>query len=241
MTRLMVDSIHPEAIPATAQLVAGYIDGRYKWSQANWNRFPPATPRVRIAVFASTNDGNCGDVEPGAITPEEAPAWVRMRRAAGVDPSIYCNLSTWPAVQNEFMVEGTAHPHYWVAGYRTPPDTTIPPGAVAHQYTSTGLVDLSSVVDYWPGIDPPGGPMTTPTAPCVDGCPTLTGQGYYLVGADGGVFTEGDAVFYGSLGGKNLTKPITSIKLTPTGKGYWLFGGDYGVFTFGDAEYFGHP
>jgi hypothetical protein len=37
---------------------------------------------------------------------------------------------------------------------------------------------------------------------------TPDGKGYWLVGADGGVFTFGDAQFYGSMGGKHLNRPV---------------------------------
>ena len=45
---------------------------------------------------------------------------------------------------------------------------------------------------------------------------TPDGQGYWLVASDGGVFTFGDAKFYGSEGGKPLNKPIVGIAATPT-------------------------
>jgi 3D (Asp-Asp-Asp) domain-containing protein len=59
------------------------------------------------------------------------------------------------------------------------------------------------------------------------------------VASDGGVFTFGDAVFHGSLGGVSLNRPIVGLAATPSGGGYWLVGSDGGVFTFGDAGYFG--
>jgi hypothetical protein len=61
------------------------------------------------------------------------------------------------------------------------------------------------------------------------------GQGYWLVGADGGVFTFGKARFYGSLAGTHLKSPIIGITPTPDGKGYWLVAGDGRVYPFGDA------
>ncbi|MDA8080866.1 MAG: putative Ig domain-containing protein [Actinomycetota bacterium] len=62
---------------------------------------------------------------------------------------------------------------------------------------------------------------------------------YRLVGADGGVFTFGDASYFGSMGGAKLNEPVVGMAATPTGNGYWLVGADGGVFTFGDASYFG--
>lgn len=68
---------------------------------------------------------------------------------------------------------------------------------------------------------------------------TISGKGYYIIAADGGVFSFGDAIFYGSMGGKPLAASIVNAHSTPTGKGYWLVAEDGGVFSFGDATYYG--
>jgi hypothetical protein len=60
-----------------------------------------------------------------------------------------------------------------------------------------------------------------------------------LVASDGGVFTFGDAGFYGSLGGVRLARPVVGTAATPDGRGYWLVAADGGVFTFGDAPFRG--
>jgi hypothetical protein len=65
------------------------------------------------------------------------------------------------------------------------------------------------------------------------------GRGYWLVGADGGVFSFGDARFYGSTGGVDLRRPVVGMAASPDGRGYWLVGADGGVFTFGDARFWG--
>src|SRR5205823_6457763 len=65
-----------------------------------------------------------------------------------------------------------------------------------------------------------------------------TGDGYWLVGADGGVFNYGDAPFFGSTGGKKLNAPIVGIAPTPDGTGYWLIGADGGIFSY-NAPFFG--
>ena len=76
-------------------------------------------------------------------------------------------------------------------------------------------------------------------APIVGMAPTPDGNGYWMVGADGGIFTFGDAGFYGSEGGLHLNKPIVGMAPTPDGKGYWLVASDGGIFTFGDAGFYG--
>jgi hypothetical protein len=65
--------------------------------------------------------------------------------------------------------------------------------------------------------------------------PTHTGGGYWLVAADGGIFTFGNATFYGSMGGHVLAQPVTGMAAMTTGAGYWLVATDGGVFTFGGA------
>ncbi len=64
-------------------------------------------------------------------------------------------------------------------------------------------------------------------------------NGYDLVASDGGIFTYGDANFYGSTGAINLNKPIVGMASTPDGKGYWLVASDGGIFTYGDANFYG--
>jgi hypothetical protein len=68
---------------------------------------------------------------------------------------------------------------------------------------------------------------------------TPDGQGYWLVAGDGGVFSYGDAKFYGSTGGIHLNQPIVGMAATADGLGYWLVAADGGIFTYGDAKFFG--
>jgi hypothetical protein len=68
---------------------------------------------------------------------------------------------------------------------------------------------------------------------------TPNGQGYWLAAADGGVFSFGNAAFYGSMAGRHLTSPIVGIASTPDGQGYWLVAADGGLFAFGDAGFHG--
>ena len=75
--------------------------------------------------------------------------------------------------------------------------------------------------------------------PIVGMAPTPDGGGYWLVASDGGVFSYGDATFYGSTGNLVLNKPIVGMASTPDGGGYWLVASDGGVFTFGDARFYG--
>jgi len=164
MTRRMADSVTPTDIPVNDPttgrpwaLIAGYIDGLPRWPDSAWGRFPNSV-HVRIALNPATNDGHVLDVENGAANPDQAPDWVRRRRAAGQDPTVYCNRSLWPTVINQFNAQGVAQPHYWIAAY--PGSGGVQESgygltSVAHQFSDTpgGHWDESVVIDYWPGVD----------------------------------------------------------------------------------------
>jgi large repetitive protein len=83
-----------------------------------------------------------------------------------------------------------------------------------------------------------GGPHEL-NAPLVGIQSTLSGNGYWLVASDGGIFSFGDAVFHGSTGHMRLAAPIVAMAVTPDGNGYWLVGSDGGVFAYGDARFYG--
>jgi len=169
--RTMYDAVTAANILAAnpkPTIVAGYVDKIVlePWSGADWALFPDAV-KVQIVKKASSNFGHVLDVERGDAEPAEAPGWVTMRRKAGADPTVYCNASTWPTVRAVFTAAGVAEPHYWIARYDG--DPTIPAGAVAKQYRGDVApgYDVSSVADYWPGVDPapgtPGGSAASTT------------------------------------------------------------------------------
>jgi hypothetical protein len=75
--------------------------------------------------------------------------------------------------------------------------------------------------------------------PLVGMATTPTGNGYWLLAADGGIFSYGDAAFYGSTGNLHLVSPVIGFSPTRDGHGYWLFAADGGIFSFGDATFHG--
>ena len=80
--------------------------------------------------------------------------------------------------------------------------------------------------------------LSQANAPVVGMAATPDGAGYWLAGRDGGVFSYGDAGFYGSAGSLHLAAPVVGMAAAPGG-GYWMVGADGGVFTYGTAAYFG--
>jgi hypothetical protein len=63
---------------------------------------------------------------------------------------------------------------------------------------------------------------------------TPGGGGYWLVAADGGVFTFGDGRFWGSAAGES-DSPVVGMAPTPSGGGYWVLSASGRVHAFGDA------
>lgn len=156
MTRKMYDAINASAVPTDGDLYAGYDDGNWPSARALAARFPGKTV-VDITVNPNDNQGVVGDGPPDNGAWDEWVNWTLKRRAAGVDPTIYTNQSSWTAGIAAFKAAGVAQPHWWIAQYDG--DPTIPAGAIAKQY-ATGSYDTSSVADYWPGVDP--APTTPP-------------------------------------------------------------------------------
>ena len=82
-------------------------------------------------------------------------------------------------------------------------------------------------------------PATALNSPIVGMAATPPGSGYILLGADGGIFTFGNAHFYGSTGGMHLNARVLDLAMTANGKGYWFVAADGGVFSFGNARFHG--
>jgi len=76
------------------------------------------------------------------------------------------------------------------------------------------------------------------SAPMVAMAATPTSRGYWLLGADGGVFAFGDAPYLGSTGDLRLNAPV--VGMAPTRRnGYWFVATDGGIFSYGDAPFHG--
>ncbi len=75
--------------------------------------------------------------------------------------------------------------------------------------------------------------------PIVAAAVTPDRRGYWMVASDGGVFSFGDARFFGSTGSLVLNKPIVGMSPISDLGGYWLVASDGGIFSFGDAQFYG--
>jgi L,D-peptidoglycan transpeptidase YkuD (ErfK/YbiS/YcfS/YnhG family) len=68
---------------------------------------------------------------------------------------------------------------------------------------------------------------------------TPSGNGYWLVAADGGIFSYGGASFWGSTGSIRLNQPIDGMAPASGAGGYWLVAADGGIFNYGSATFDG--
>ena len=149
---------------------------------------------------------------------------------------------------------------YWLIGWLQTEAYSV--GAMPRSFGSRGGQPLNSsplsawrrrptaaATGSWP---PTGGSSATATRrssapeavkplnkPVVGMAPMPDGGGYWLVASDGGIFSYGDASFFGSRGGQPLNKPIVGMAATPDGGGYWLVASDGGIFSYGDAVFQG--
>ena len=78
-----------------------------------------------------------------------------------------------------------------------------------------------------------------PPGTCIPNVPPCSSQGYWMAATDGGLFAYGNAPFFGSMGGRALSRPVVGIAPTADRGGYWEVASDGGVFAFGDAGFHG--
>lgn len=75
------------------------------------------------------------------------------------------------------------------------------------------------------------------SAPIVGLVPSVDGRGYILVGADGGLFSFGDARPAGSCAQKgHCAGPVVAAVADATGSGYWLVTASGHIYSFGHAR-----
>jgi hypothetical protein len=135
----------------------------------------------------------------------------------------------------------TPNPHYACVGISAAPDGTgywIANGSATYNGpVSTGYYGSAS--PFGVGVPTGEGPVQVvhSAAPIVG--TSAAAVGAWLVASDGGVFALQGAPFYGSIGGRQLNKPVVGMAATPGGHGYWEVASDGGVFAFGDAAFYG--
>jgi hypothetical protein len=92
----MYDTILNDQFPPGAVAYAGYVDGNLG-NQPNYAYIVHAFPKalhLSVALFA-TDNADALDVEPGASTPSDIPAWYAAQRKRGIQrPCVYASAST---------------------------------------------------------------------------------------------------------------------------------------------------
>ena len=165
MPLVMYDDVNLDLIPADAEAVAGYVNGRWPTFSQLAKRWPKAK-HLSIAVNAEY-DADCLDIESGDATPAQAPTWVRRQIARGAKkPVVYSSVSEMPTVLSVLKASGIRRSkvRVWTAHYTGKPHrcgaecyrgfATV---ADATQYTDNALgrsLDASLVADSFfdPGI-----------------------------------------------------------------------------------------
>jgi hypothetical protein len=114
----MYDSIDVAQIPADAQAVAGYVNGRWPtWTQVV-KQFPTAD-KLSIDVNG-TAYADCLDVEKGDANPTQVPGWVKRQWGHGAKrPAVYGSLSEWPQIELALQDAGIKRSEIrvWTAHY----------------------------------------------------------------------------------------------------------------------------
>jgi alpha-tubulin suppressor-like RCC1 family protein len=142
--------------------------------------------------------------------------------SAGVIPSSFSySISGFVNGDTQAVVSGTA-------SCRTPATTASPPGSYPINCSAGSL----SAANYSFTNFVAGTLTLTKRA-------TPTPLGYHLVASDGGIFSFGNAQFFGSTGAIHLNKPIVGIADTPDATGYWMVASDGGIFSYGGAQFYG--
>ena len=176
-----------------------------------------------------------GDEMQASITREAGTTWsLSINDLTSHQPATGTLTYSGPAVSAEWIEElptavGSAQPT--LADFGSATFTSMAAtasGAVA--YTPIDMVNES------------GNTIAT-AGPIANGSFTDTyvpsQRGYWLVGSDGGIFSFGQAQFFGSTGSLHLQRPVVGIVPTADHGGYWLDASDGGVFSYGDTRFYG--
>ena len=211
------------------------------WWKADNSGFCNSGPRYYIDCNASC--GSCGCGSSGLCNPSCAACSCHCASGTCDERFTCCNLFRYGQCHQDMACVGpiVCRVVTCVAPWEFDATCTTT-SATAN---ATALHDApclhefhASVLGFGAAADH-GEPQDALPTPIVGIDSSPSGRGYWLVSADGGVFSFGDARFHGSMGGRQLNHRIVDIARTPKGAGYWLVAADGGVFGFGDAHFRG--
>ena len=167
------------------------------------------------------------EVTPAPLTVPTTPTFIRST------PALTTVSGT--SYSYQFAVSGYPAPTYTLVGAPTWLSVGASTGVVSG-IPPYGTTSFAYSVRADNGIGSPAtvGPFKVTVHTVASG-----GHGYWLVGADGGIFSFGSAGFHGSTGNLVLQRPVVGLSPTSDRNGYWLVASDGGVFAFGDSGYYG--
>ncbi|HVM10399.1 MAG TPA: N-acetylmuramoyl-L-alanine amidase, partial [Acidimicrobiales bacterium] len=231
-------------------------EGRYSREYASNETVTGEDAQGRGVTGAHTANNNSGTVGVAVLGDFSSVAPTRAAVSA-VEQTF-----AWKADRHEIDVLGSTQ---WSTGVRSTlighrdASATACPGARLYELLPSIRSNVNHIVEtsrsqqsvpgYWTlGRDSAlysfgdapylGGAGQVPT-PVMSMATTPTGNGYWLLSANGRVSAYGDAGLHGSTEGQRLNGAVVRLEPTPTGKGYWILGQDGGVFSFGDASFHG--
>jgi hypothetical protein len=158
-------------------------------------------------------------------------------------PDITAPVSGYPGQQVTLQGYGLEHAAISIGGTAAQVIGASATSVTIVVPNGTGTATIEGTNDFGTGSQtapftytaPPAPPVVVSTPPA----PAAPQHGYWLVGADGGIFSYGDANFYGSTGNLRLNRPVVGITPTVDRGGYWLVATDGGIFAFGDSGFYG--
>lgn len=257
--RTMRDAASPTYPAPLTNAVAFYIGGNtpHVWTNAEIAADPA---QYRLPIFVRS--------VPPFNAQADAMAMINWLRLHGAPPGVTVAIDLETAVQPNyvaFLSATLAQANYplmsygsgsfifrngrptggiWVASYPTPPAPPYPhlvPGSVATQYQPGPNWDLSVVVDSVNLWNVKENPMPNLTGRIVAIVTKPDQTGYWLVGADGGIFSFGNVPSFtpGFKVDPHSNHAIVAATGTNSGSGLYVVGADGGVFTYGDAFFHG--
>jgi hypothetical protein len=192
------------------------------------NRVEKVTPAGTLSVFTGNGTQGTPTAGPATASALHHPASVAVDWAGDVYIADSGNnvVEKVTPTGTLAILAGTGTAAAPTAGPATASPLNAPYGVATDTLGDVYVGDtFNNVVEKVTGAF---APLPTPTAT----------TGYWMVGADGGVFSFGPS-FYGSTGSLKLNQPVVAMASSSDGQGYWFVAKDGGIFAYGDARFRG--
>lgn len=234
----------------------GMVRGSYQFFRASED--PIAQADLLLSKIGALGPGDLPpmldvevtDGQNNATIDARIAAWVgHVKAATGRDPLVYTGPYFWGQIGGPSSQGTTLVVADW--GPSCPLVPAAWPAWKVWQYADNGhvpgiggLVNLDRFDGTFAALQAmTGAGATTSDLPSpsdyVGIASTADGGGYWVAKGDGGMFSFGDAQFYGSAGNAHLASPAVGVATTSDRRGYWLGAADGGLFAYGDAPFLG--